>query len=88
MGRHEGTHQFLERGGFPPHRRFPVFQEGEPAVESRYVYGAELQTGSAPDGEIKSEADDRAYTETRQASKTDVFAAVRALDSGGLIRVS
>ena len=51
------------------------------------MYGAELQIGSAPDVEIKSEADDRAYTEKRQTSKIDVIGVLRALDSGGLIRV-
>ncbi len=51
------------------------------------MYGAELQIRSAPHAEIKSEADDRAYSEPNKASKTDVREFVRALDSGGLIRV-
>ena len=52
------------------------------------MYGAELQIRSAPDTEIKSEADDdRAFYQPDQASKTDVIAFVWALDSGGLIRV-
>ena len=51
------------------------------------MYGAELQIRSAPHTEIKSEADDRAYSEPNKASKTDAIGFVRALDSGGLIRV-
>ncbi len=51
------------------------------------MYGAELQIRSAPHAEIKSEADDRAFYEPNQASKTDVTGILRALDSGGLIRV-
>jgi len=51
------------------------------------VYGAELQIRSAPHAEIKSEADDRAQSETDQAPKPDALGIVRALDSGGLIRV-
>ena len=51
------------------------------------MYGAELQFRSAPHAEIKSEADDRAFSEPNKASKTDVIKFVCALDSGGLIRV-
>ena len=51
------------------------------------MYGAELHIRSAPHAEIKSEADDRAFFEPDQASKTDALVFVRALDSGGLIRV-
>jgi hypothetical protein len=87
MGRHEGTHLFLERGGSSPAPPLPWLQGRNSAAESRYVYGAELQSSSAPDAEIKSEADDRASTEATQTSKTDVTEGVCALDSGGLIRV-
>ena len=52
------------------------------------MYGAELHIRSAPHAEIKSEADDRAFFEPDQASKTDALVFVRALDSGGLIRVN
>ena len=38
-------------------------QGRDPAAESRYVYGVELQFRSAPVAEIKSEADDRARSE-------------------------
>ena len=51
------------------------------------MYGAERQVRSAPDVEIKSEADDRAFSEPSETSKTDVIGIVCALDSGGLIRV-
>ena len=51
------------------------------------MYGAELQVRSAPHAEIKSEADDRAFDQPDQASKSDVIGFLRALDSGGLIRV-
>ena len=51
------------------------------------MFGAELQIRSAPDAEIKSEAEDRAFTEPDQASKTDALGIVCALDFGGLIRV-
>ena len=43
---------------------------------------------SAPDTEIKSEADDRAYYSPEKASKTDALVVVRALDAGDLIRVN
>ena len=52
------------------------------------MYGAERQVRSAPDVEIKSEADDRAFSEPSETSKTDVIGIVCALDSGGLIRVN
>ena len=52
------------------------------------LLGAELQIRSAPDAEFKSEADNRAYSEPNSTSKTDVLAIVRALDSGGQIRVN
>ena len=51
------------------------------------MYGAELQIRSAPHAEIKSEADDRAFSEPNKTSKNDVIEFVCALDSGGLIRV-
>jgi hypothetical protein len=48
------------------------------------VYGAELQIRSAPDTEIKSEADDRAVYSPEKASKTDALEVVRTLDPGGV----
>ena len=51
------------------------------------MYGAELQIRSAPDTEIKSEADDRAVDELNSTPTTDVLEPVRTLDAGGLIRV-
>ncbi len=46
------------------------------------MYGAEIQTRSAPHTEIKSEADDRALSEPKNASKTDAMDSCAHLTPG------